>query len=545
MGPVLLASSLGCASSTLPVRRVVIYRNGIAYFERSGHVERDRVQFAMKAGAVGDFLATLAVTEKGGGQSVRTVELDGRGPDAAERTSAKETVVLSLDGKPHDLSVGYVAESPVWKPSYRLVVHAGGSARLQMWGIVENFSGEDWKNVTLSLVAGAPIAYSSDLGTPVTPTRPIVTDRGQEPLGVPRSDTYGYHALDQAMTQTQVSAQMQAGSRDARAPATPARTLARMAAAQRLPRDAAADAASARYEVPVPVSVADQSASMVMVLDHAVKGETVLLYAPDDAVEESATHAFRAVRFENQTGRALEAGPMAVFEDGVFLGQAVTEMLPAGSSGTVPFALERDVIVTRDGRTGDVSGPLVRGPGGGLDVDRERANVTTYRVRNASDEPKKIVIRHKRAEHTRLHRMPEGTQENVATGTALVPVSVAAQATAELVVDERSAAASGIDWLSPAADLTVKAFLADPRSDAAVVQKLAAAWQLRADLLKKQEDKSNAQLQYYDLTRENVMHPTPESAARVAAVTHKVAELEKKIAALGAQFEKAIGEIRW
>ena len=89
----------------------------------------------------------------------------------------------------HDLQVGYVADSPVWKPSYRLVVHSEGDADLQAWGIVENISGEDWKNVKLSLVAGAPLAFQADLGTPVIPDRPTVTDRGEVVAAIPHGET--------------------------------------------------------------------------------------------------------------------------------------------------------------------------------------------------------------------------------------------------------------------------------------------------------------------------------------------------------------------
>ena len=88
-------------------------------------------------------------------------------PDTALRT-----VVLSLDGHAHDLQVGYIAAAPVWRPSYRLVVQPGGQADLQAWGIVENLSGEDWSSVKLSLVAGAPIAFEAQLGTPIIPDAP-------------------------------------------------------------------------------------------------------------------------------------------------------------------------------------------------------------------------------------------------------------------------------------------------------------------------------------------------------------------------------------
>ena len=188
------------ATDALPVKRVVVYRNGVAYFERSGHVDKDEVRFKMKQTEVGDFLATLAVMEQGG-SSVRAaafplkIDDEERDPDAPpplltdDQKKGLETVVLTLDGKSHDLEVGYVAESPVWRPSYRLVVHSGGEADLQAWGIVENLSGEDWKNVKLSLIAGAPLAFQADLGTPVIPPRPMVTDEGEVIAAVPRAET--------------------------------------------------------------------------------------------------------------------------------------------------------------------------------------------------------------------------------------------------------------------------------------------------------------------------------------------------------------------
>ena len=85
-------------------------------------------------------------------------------PPPKKDPNGLETVVLELDGKAHDLQVGYVAETPVWRPSYRLVIDKGGSD-LQAWGIVQNLSGEDWKGVTLSLIAGAPLAFEAKLGS--------------------------------------------------------------------------------------------------------------------------------------------------------------------------------------------------------------------------------------------------------------------------------------------------------------------------------------------------------------------------------------------
>src|SRR5262249_60171811 len=60
---------------------------------------------------------------------------------------------------------------------------------LQAGGIVQNLSGEDWKGVKLSLVAGAPLAFQATLEKPVVPPRPIVTDQGEVIASVPTGET--------------------------------------------------------------------------------------------------------------------------------------------------------------------------------------------------------------------------------------------------------------------------------------------------------------------------------------------------------------------
>src|SRR6185295_4154875 len=64
-----------------------------------------------------------------------------------------------------------------------------GGAELQAWGIVQNTSGEDWKGVQLSLVAGAPLAFQATLEKAVVPPRPVVTDQGEVIASVPTGET--------------------------------------------------------------------------------------------------------------------------------------------------------------------------------------------------------------------------------------------------------------------------------------------------------------------------------------------------------------------
>ena len=129
----------GCArkpavsADGLVLRRVVVYRNGVGYFERGGHVKGDRVDFRVKGSEVGDFLASLAVIEKGG-SSVRSASFPIKVADRSEpappspvddertdlppgvhrappkpeaQKNKLETVVVELDGQEHDLQAGH------------------------------------------------------------------------------------------------------------------------------------------------------------------------------------------------------------------------------------------------------------------------------------------------------------------------------------------------------------------------------------------------------------------------------------------------------
>ncbi len=534
----------GClgAVPTLAVRHVVVYRNGVAFFEREGHVKGTRAGFRTRPTGVSDVLATLAVSDEGpdrGVPAVRSVALEDR--DAA----GAETVVLALDGKPHDLDVGYIAESPIWKPSYRLILHAGRDAHLQIWAVVENTSGEDWKEVGLSLVTGAPVAYESDLDARVVPQRPMVNGSVPQPMGVPDSvSSYGYRAAqNQSM---QVSASYTSGatvSHVARSPYALSRPIVQSADGPRVTTGVSMRGSSTRYDLALPVSIADQSASMVMVEDRALPATQVLLYEPDDAVVDSATHPFRAIRFENRTEGALESGPVALFDGASFLGQAVVGGLPAGGSGTVPYALERDVTTTREARAGETSGPLAVTPSGPT-MRRERETRTVYHLESELDRPASVVLRHERAAGTRLVSPPAGTEEGGLRGAALVPVTLAARGTADVVLVESAPVTTAIDWLAPAADSAVKAFLADPNQAPEVVKKLGAAWSLRAELLKVDEERSALRLASYDLAREGQGRKHPDVDAKVADNARRMEAAEARYDSLKQRFQRALAETR-
>jgi hypothetical protein len=75
-----------------------------------------------------------------------------------------------------DIFVSYISEVPVWKSTYRILLPEKSNEKplLQGWAIVDNTIGEDWKDVQLSLVAGAPQSFVQDISQPFYVRRPVV-----------------------------------------------------------------------------------------------------------------------------------------------------------------------------------------------------------------------------------------------------------------------------------------------------------------------------------------------------------------------------------
>jgi hypothetical protein len=75
-----------------------------------------------------------------------------------------------------DIFVSYISEVPVWKSTYRILLPEKPNEKplLQGWAIVDNTIGEDWKDVQLSLVAGAPQSFVQDISQPFYARRPVV-----------------------------------------------------------------------------------------------------------------------------------------------------------------------------------------------------------------------------------------------------------------------------------------------------------------------------------------------------------------------------------
>jgi hypothetical protein len=548
----------GCASSAavrgdkrLPVRNVVLYRSGVGYFERAGTFDGEAIEFHVKQSEVGDFLASLTAVERTSG-SVRSVSFEvpeqptltpvPEGAPAPKADDPRVDVKLAFGSeREHDLTVAYVVGSPVWRPSYRVVFDPQGQALLQAWAVVQNTSGEDWRDIKLSLTTGAPISFRSDLGTPITPTRPLVTDSGEVIDYVPTGET----VIDQqppapprdlaaekpsapmpapsmaeqieeewdesaAVAQSSAPARRQAGKRAIAEGSVGGGGMAERGQAASM--DAAGMQKSVqtrvsatvltesvtRYDLSEPVTIPNGGSTMVAIVSKRVPGEQAHLFAPEGGVPLSHQHPFSVARLKNDTGAVLEKGPVALLADGAFLGQGLLDTLPRDAQAFVPFALDKSIVVEPAEHWSEEQGSLVRVIHGVITVQSFSQRKTQYRLRNGGAANTKVYLRHQRWGQAELVKPPEGTE--LAPDKALVPVTVPAHGQAELDVIERTPVELQLTIMDSRAADALQLYLSGPAASAPQSAELKKALALRAELTALEQQIGAAQQEQHEVT---------------------------------------------
>jgi outer membrane protein OmpA-like peptidoglycan-associated protein len=172
------------------LQRVILYQNGIGYFERGGHVQGETLKLEFSAHELDDVLKTLTVIDRLGA-GVATVDVPTlKGDDKTIGLGVRMSA-----GRVHDVKVSYAVPTPTWKAAYRVVMDddAKKESLIQGWAMVNNASQEDWGDVQLTLATGAPMSFVHDLHTPQYVSRPDINGNLIAPTVIgPISDEHAH-----------------------------------------------------------------------------------------------------------------------------------------------------------------------------------------------------------------------------------------------------------------------------------------------------------------------------------------------------------------
>lgn len=644
LGSLASGAMLGCGGDArvrypttdngLKLERVVLYRNGIGYFERAGEVDGDVLRIRVRKDQVNDLLKSLTVVEREGGKAVsvsmpldpqswanaalatlapgrgnlaevldalrgtavvlsttegsvkgRVVmveELDDApvpmpvtrsGPMPPPPSSTRDHRVTLLDGSDmrvvrlsnvksiqledgdlamqlhrtldasagegmfqqveiairlagkssHDLQVSYVVAAPMWKPTYRVVLpgegKATGKALLQAWAVVDNTSGEDWRDVELGLTSGAPIAFRYDLHTPREVPRSDLTESGvrRQAQAMVGETSYGGEdaepSPEEALAEAEEADGAFYGRRDEmkKEAAKPAKAASRSSAAPAPPpmapspsvrgpsgaagygrgagglksledKDASSGAVDfealrrstlaqarastvagqTRFDLDTQVTVPDGASTMVAIVNTEVDGEETFLFRPGGAGIGYEANPYRVVRFKNTTPFVLEPGPISIYAGGSFVGEGLSEIVGAGTSATIPFAVETGLMVSSTSKYDGDEMRLVKISRGVLEVEQFSRRTTTYTVKaQTMNDGFRMLIRHAKTGYNyELTPRPEGTEDLVEA--YLVPIAVeAGKREGSITVVEQTPSKSSISiWDAPALGVLEKLLVA-------------------------------------------------------------------------------------
>ena len=333
------------------------------------------------------------------------------------RSRDKRSVYIdSTDSKRREVVASYMAPTPVWKSSYRLIFGAGAQPTLEGWAIVDNTTGEDWNKVDLSLVSGRPISFISRLYEPryvARQTAELPEDFASAPV-----------VYEGAVEADQLEAMKQAPPpppAPAAAPPPPmykaSAGLSGMEQFSRLEKAQSTIAAPAagrelgelfEYHIPTPVTVHRNESAMLPFLQQKVDARKLLIYS-----DPSAAHPMDAAEISNTTGKTLDGGPITVYESGAYAGEALMETLKTGDKRLISYGVDLGTRITTqwDSKAEEVREIHARR---GILTTRDAVVETrTYTIHNVDQKAKTVVIEHAaRPDYTLLDRKPAEKTSN-------------------------------------------------------------------------------------------------------------------------------------
>lgn len=464
----------------------------------------------------------------------------------------------------HDLLVSYIIEMPVWKPTYRLVVGDDGKALVQGWAVVDNVTGEDWEGVKLSLVAGEPLSFTYDLHTPYFRPRPHLAPRraprgsstglsgllggAAAPTGAPRGYLKKKTARRELRKPSAKAARGGFGMGLSDEPEPPQEEAAVAEVDLEGLRDSVQTMVSGtevgslfRYDIAAPVTVPDRHSALVSIMTEEVPGEDVYLFRPTTRGAFHDLKPHRAVKFTNASGFSLEAGPIALYRGGTFVGEGFVDRVHEGDTTFIPYAVDDKVRLDALRGEKEEGVRLLSIVDGQITSEAKRVNTITYTVRNQRDEAVKVWVRRAKRTGWKLEAPTDGVVD--VGGVRFLPITVPPRSEAKLAAREvtpvtrrfgitsvQATEILGIYVGSQAADaalkgpleevLKIKKRLGEIGRESATLETKKTRWEgaqerLRANLERLKETKGNGAL--------------------IKAQVHKLADADKELSKIVAQ----------
>src|SRR5581483_10057566 len=288
--------------------------------------------------------------------------LDALSQRGAQAQRSLKVLARSTTAAP--VTLGYIAETPVWRTTYRMVFEAGGKgAVLQGWALLHNDTDEDWHQVRVHLVNGRPDSFLYPLAAPrylrrelVHPDEELSTvpqlldttvdaiwgDHVGDAVGLGGLGTIGHGSGGGGSGGGYGSGSGGLGGVSSSVASSSLLTVGNLASVAQAA--GVESGALFTYSLAEALELRAHGSALVPFLQQAVDVDPITLF-------RSPTEAGRsAARIVNSTRQTLPAGTIAFFEDGGFAGESGLDRLKPGERRFVEYGADLDVELAAEPR---------------------------------------------------------------------------------------------------------------------------------------------------------------------------------------------------
>jgi len=376
---------------------------------------------------------------------------------ASSRDQDLRRMTISTTGAgERNLYISYISEIPIWKTTYRIVLPSKSDKKplLQGWAIVDNTIGEDWSDVELSLVAGAPHSFIQQLSQPYYGRRPVVPLPESVQLtpqthaaaletmgvvgGVPGGVSGGQ--MGGVLGRAGVGSGNGAGMswlmvpKAIPPPPPPMPDEAEVEEAREESEPVAEGNALGdlfEYKLKERVTIRKNQSALVPILQTEVAAEKVSLWSESLGV----ARPLRALWLSNASTLTLDGGSFNVLDSNTFAGEGLLDAIKPGERRLLSYATDLGLLVdTKDESTRErvTRAYITRGTLVTVSEDRERK---TYIARNEDTAARILVIEHPARPEWKLSADTPQPDEKAA-GLYRFRMKVEPKKTERLVVNE-------------------------------------------------------------------------------------------------------------
>ena len=328
-----------------------------------------------------------------------------------DRDIRRMTISTAGDGD-RPLLVSYISEVPVWKCTYRIVVPPTGKPLLQGWAIVDNTVGEDWKNVDLSLVAGAPQSFVQELSQPYYTRRPVVPlpenamitpqtheatleESAPSPItgasgvvgGIPGGVAGG--VIGGVMTGIGSGAGGGAGGGSGVGGGLyKGETIANIMESATTVAESREMGDLFQYKLRDHVTIRKNQSALVPILQARIEAEKVSVWNPSDS------YVLRGLWVTNTRDLTLDGGSFNVLDGDAFAGEGLMDPIKPGEKRLLSYAADLGLVVDAKEKPENLKVTRILISHGAMIQTHEDRQERTYTIHNRDISPRTLVLEH-------------------------------------------------------------------------------------------------------------------------------------------------------